>query len=258
MRPLSSLDAKGIRGVCFDIDDTLTTHGRLGEAAYSSLWQLRRAGFRLIAATGRPLGWTDVIARQWPVDGAVGENGAGFVWMSNEGLREGYIDSAEERGQQAGILQRLKSRISSALPSIQTSDDSHARRCDIAFDIGEKHTVPAEQIAELVAMIESEGCSAPVSSVHCHAVPGDWDKARGIAALHEAIWGEPLMREEWAFIGDSGNDAAAFSAFPISVGVANVRPHLERLGVRQPKFVCEKERGEGFSELAAHLLKART
>ena len=35
-------------------------------------------------------------------------------------------------------------------------------------------------------------------------------------------------RGDWVFIGDSGNDAAAFSHFPLSVGVANVAPHLAR------------------------------
>ena len=43
---------------------------------YDALWDLSDAGLRLVAVTGRPSGWGEVIARQWPIDGAVTENGA--------------------------------------------------------------------------------------------------------------------------------------------------------------------------------------
>ena len=38
--------------------------------------QLQDAGIKVIPITGRPAGWCDHIARMWPVDGLVGENGA--------------------------------------------------------------------------------------------------------------------------------------------------------------------------------------
>ena len=83
LRPLSELDAPacaGVEGVLFDVDDTVTKDGRLERVAYDALWALRDAGLRLVAVTGRPLGWVDVLARHWPVDLAIGENGAGWVW----------------------------------------------------------------------------------------------------------------------------------------------------------------------------------
>ena len=58
-------------------------------------------------------------------------------------------------------------------------------------------------------------------------------------------------REQWLFVGDSGNDAAAFDAFAFSIGVANVRDH--DLAVR-PRFVTQADRGQGFAEVARHLL----
>jgi hydroxymethylpyrimidine pyrophosphatase-like HAD family hydrolase len=42
-----------------------------------------------------------------------------------------------------------------------------------------------------------------------------------------------------------------FSYFENSVGVANVR----RFAGLQPKFVTRSESGDGFAELAAHLLR---
>ena len=79
MRPLEEMPAEARRDVAVvltDIDDTLTDHGRLPARAYVALERLKLAGFIVAPITGRPAGWCDLIARQWPVDGVVGENGA--------------------------------------------------------------------------------------------------------------------------------------------------------------------------------------
>src|SRR3979411_3263629 len=79
IRPLSEFPAAlraAIRFVLLDIDDTLTTDGRLSAVAYGALEDLSRRGLRLIPVTGRPAGWCDLIARFWPVDAVIGENGA--------------------------------------------------------------------------------------------------------------------------------------------------------------------------------------
>ena len=72
MRPLAELDARGIQALLVDIDDTLTTDGRLSAEAYAALERLHRAGRRIVPVTGRPAGWCDHIARMWPVDAVVG------------------------------------------------------------------------------------------------------------------------------------------------------------------------------------------
>ena len=69
-------DAAAIHTLITDVDDTITTDGLLTAAAYTSIEQLRHAGLRVIVTTGRPAGWCDHIARMWPVDAVVGENGA--------------------------------------------------------------------------------------------------------------------------------------------------------------------------------------
>ena len=68
---------RAIRGVLCDIDDTLSTEGRITAEAYSAMQRLRDAGLLVIPVTGRPAGWCDHIARMWPVDGVVGENEIG-------------------------------------------------------------------------------------------------------------------------------------------------------------------------------------
>src|SRR6478735_1674956 len=82
MLPLASMPdgvRRAIRGVLTDIDETLSTHGRLTAEAYSAMEQLRAAGKLVIPITGRPAGWCDHIARMWPVDAVVGENGALYM-----------------------------------------------------------------------------------------------------------------------------------------------------------------------------------
>ncbi|MEJ5189544.1 MAG: HAD hydrolase family protein, partial [Breznakiellaceae bacterium] len=83
MRPIQELtdtQARGVKYVLMDIDDTLTKEGKLVPEAYRALWDLHSAGLRCIPVTGRPAGWCDLIARQWPVDAVVGENGALVFW----------------------------------------------------------------------------------------------------------------------------------------------------------------------------------
>ena len=78
MKPISALppeEAAGLRGVAFDLDDTLLDHGRLLEATYSALFRLREAGLSLSGVTGRPAGWADVLTRVLPVEAIVAENG---------------------------------------------------------------------------------------------------------------------------------------------------------------------------------------
>src|SRR6478752_8579025 len=85
LRPLADMPLSArqrTRGVLADIDDTLSTHGRLSAAAYVALERLRAAGKLVIPITGRPAGWCDHIARMWPVDGVVGENGA--FWFRHD------------------------------------------------------------------------------------------------------------------------------------------------------------------------------
>jgi hypothetical protein len=258
MESYRELDPAGIRGVVFDIDDTVTRNGVLEADAYAAMHLLASAGFELVAVTGRPLGWTDVIARLWPVRVAVGENGAGWTWVDDAGTHEGYFCTEAERAEQATVLDTIRRKAAMAMPHVHTTNDHRHRRCDLAFDVGESVSLPRAEIDALVGLIEGLGARSSVSTVHAHAIPGPWDKAEGVArALGDALGidlGSEL--ERWVFVGDSGNDAAAFERFPKSVGVANVREHLDRLPT-PPRYVTDGDRGRGFAELAAHLADRR-
>ena len=72
---LSVENAKNLSGIFFDIDDTFTTSGKIHSVAFQALWALKDSGLKVVPITGRPAGWCDHIARMWPVDGVIGENG---------------------------------------------------------------------------------------------------------------------------------------------------------------------------------------
>lgn len=255
---LSVTDARAIVAVAFDVDDTVTRDGRLERDAFDALWKLHDAGLVLVAATGRPLGFCDVIARQWPVHAAVGENGGGWVWRDavSGAHREAYAPDAGASVDGAQRLKSIRARAARELPDIGVADDQRARRVDLAFDIGEHARVPTAQIAALVALIEDEGAQAIVSSVHAHAFFGKYDKATGIrAALHDGT-GRNITDDAVLFVGDSGNDAAAFAAFSQSAAPSNVQPFLATLPVA-PRFIAQADRGRGFAEIAQTLLERR-
>jgi HAD superfamily hydrolase (TIGR01484 family) len=261
MRPIRELDpalCRELIGVVFDVDDTLTRDGKLEEVAYGALWRLHAAGLVLVAVTGRPLGFAELIARMWPVDLAVGENGAGWIRVTQAGLQVGYYDGAATRDAEVAALAALRERILAEAPWVQLSDDHWARRCDLAFDIGERVQLEAARIEQLRGWIEAAGAHCVVSSVHAHAQLGDVDKARGVVRACRDALGHDVASspQRWLFVGDSGNDAAAFAYFPVTAGVANVADHLARLPVA-PRYVSGADRGGGFAEIVATVLERR-
>jgi len=261
VRPLDEMPdviTRKLVGVAFDIDDTVTRQGRLELAAFRAMHELAGAGLHLVACTGRPIGWIDVIVRHWPISVGVGENGAGWIWRDGDLIRDNYFDPPERRDSYDDLFARVRERVARELPHVKVSPDTWARRCDLAFDVGETVSLREDEIDALLRAIEAEGAGANASSVHAHVIPGDWNKASGIVrAVRDALGlNIAKARDKWLFIGDSGNDAPAFEYFPVSVGVSNVRESLDRLPT-PPVYVTIADRGEGFAEMANHLLRAR-
>jgi len=260
VRPLSALpssDARRIRGLLFDLDDTLLSHGRLTRVAYDALWDLHAAGLRLVAVTGRPSGWGEVLARQWPIEGCVTENGAIAVVREGPGVtRVDPCDDVERRSRRVRLA-LLVERVRERVPEARLTDDVEARRSDVTWDVGERVRMPEDRVGAIVAAIGDAGARWSRSSVHLHATFDADDKASG-ALRFLARLGEDAGSavSGYAFVGDSGNDAACFAAFRTTFGVANVRASLGRMSV-PPRFVADADMGEGFARIAAELLRKR-
>lgn len=261
MKPLAELgkeEAQRLEGVFFDLDDTVLTHGLLTRRAYGAIWDLHEAGFRLVAVTGRPSGWAEVLVRQWPIDGAVTENGAVFVVREGRGVRVLLDGTTEEVAERRARLDALVAQVRASLPHVELADDVQGRRSDVAWDIAERVKLPEADVMRLAELVVRAGARTTRSSVHLHASFERDDKASGAMRFVRERFGEDPGRavQRWAFVGDSGNDAACFAAIRTTFGVANVRAFLDRLSV-PPRYVAAAERGEGFAEIAERLIALR-
>jgi HAD superfamily hydrolase (TIGR01484 family) len=261
MRPLASLDpeeARRITGLLFDLDDTVLTHGVLGRAAYGAIWDLHDAGLKLVAVTGRPSGWAEVLVRQWPIDGAVTENGAVFVVRDGHGVRIIADGSPAEVAGRRARLDALVTTVREAMPHVELADDVHARRSDVAWDIGERAKLPPDDIAAVGHLVVAAGARTTRSTVHLHASFERDDKASGAMRFVRDLFREDPGRAvfRWGFAGDSPNDAPCFAALRTTFGVANVRRFASQMSI-PPRWIAEAERGDGFAEIARALLSAR-
>ncbi len=262
-RPLAvapQTELAGLRWVLTDIDDTLTSDGRLPAAAYAALEALDDAGIAVVPVTGRPAGWCDAIARHWPVAGVVGENGA--LWYAlDRGARRMLRWQAQpeaERRLRRARLEALAEAAMAAVPGSAIAADQPFRLFDMAIDFCEDAGPLGLDAAEAIARVfRAGGAEAKVSSIHVNAWIGAWDKRAGIEALFAARFGDfAALAPRIAFVGDSLNDAPLFAAVPCSVGVANVAPFLAGM-TTPPAYITRAEGGAGFAEFADALLKAR-
>ena len=110
-----------IRFVLTDIDDTLTVAGRLPSCALAAMEDLQAAGIRVIPVTGRPAGWCDHMARMWPVDALVGENGAFYFAYDalNRRMQRCYWKTEDERREDRRRLAQLASTIPARVPGFR-------------------------------------------------------------------------------------------------------------------------------------------
>ncbi len=259
IRDLSPESARGIRCLLTDIDDTMTREGRLLDASYRALWRLHEAGIRVVPVTGRPAGWCDLIARQWPVDGVVGENGAVAFYMEGRTLKHiHHPDVATGSVQDA--LRKLEREILSRVPGSRVAKDQFSRLYDLAVDFREEPPYLDLEDAERIRRIcVEQGANAKISSIHVNAWFGTYDKLAMARIFLDRILGIDIDTEPEAVIycGDSPNDEPMFRFFPLGCGVANIRPFLPMMR-HHPAFLTERQDGEGFAEAVDILLERRT
>jgi HAD superfamily hydrolase (TIGR01484 family) len=264
MQPIASMPdevAAAVIAVLVDIDDTLTTEGRLPAASYTALEQLQEAGLQVVPVTGRPAGWCDMIARFWPVTGVVGENGA-FYFTHDAAARKlirVFAAPAAERAANRARLEALGEQILAAVPEAAIAADQRYREADLAIDFREDVApLPLADVERIQALFEAAGATAKVSSIHVNGWFGAYDKLSMSRRFASEVMGLDLdaAKARIVFCGDSPNDAPMFDFFPNACGVANVRDFAGRLAA-EPTWIASERGGAGFVEIAQRLLRAR-
>ena len=187
---------------------------------------------------------------------------AAFSTKTEQPFSKVHITDASIQIAQAVIKpsdkQAVLERIEREIPGARRATDSAGRECDIAIDHSEFTHLPPEQIAQVVQIMQSEGLQATVSSIHINGWFGAHNKLEGARWIVRELLGRDLDAEidRWVYVGDSTNDQLMFGAFPLSVGVANLRRFAAQLHT-WPAYITAGERGEGFAEVAGALLASR-
>src|SRR5262245_53352280 len=136
LRPITEFpaaDRRAIRGVFTDIDETVSSESRLTAEAYGALEQLKAAGLLVIPVTGRPAGWCDMVARFWPVDAVVGENGAFWMWLDRSAgrLRTRFVQNEATRAEGRFRLEAVKADVLHEVPGTGIASDQPYRAADL-------------------------------------------------------------------------------------------------------------------------------
>lgn len=239
-----------LTGVLSDIDDTLTWEGRIIPEAFAKLSELRTSGVKVVLVTGRPAGWVDHIARMWPVDAVVGENGGLWAYMDQGKLVQRYFASKQERDESRLKLDQLSRLILERFPGAGLASDQAYRALDLAIDFCEDvPPLPEKQVHDILECFLAAGAHAKISSIHVNGWFGEWNKLDGVRQLFKERWEMTLEEQldQWVYFGDSANDEPMFEAFQYSVGVANIAPFLPHMK-SHPKWITQHCGGEGFVE----------
>lgn len=246
-------DLEHIKYLFTDIDDTLTTEGRLLPQTFQALWDLNDAGIAVIPVTGGSAGWCEHIVRTWPVAAAIAESGALALTVENGRVHfDFWRDAVEQRHNQhshrATVLDLL-----GKYPGFELAHDQPFRLADVAIDIvGHERS----RVDALAAEIRETGAVTAISSIHINTWIGDYNKRtmseRVLANLAKQT---PFEGSAVTFVGDSRNDASMFSAIRNSFGVRNLEPYLNDIP-DAPRWISTEPSGKGFVEIARSILNS--
>jgi len=256
MLPLSRMPVEAVRQVTtllFDLDGTFVTEDNLEAETYRSLERVRKNGIRTIAVTGRPAGWCDLIARWWPVDSVVGENGA-LAYSKKRGKIERLsFHSPVDKGSYRKRLDSLFADLLIKFPGIKLAADQPFRQWDIAVDMAEESEISLQTAIAIAAYCEERGAKASISNIHVNIWFGDYNKQEMSLRVLESLGQDASTA---MYIGDSPNDSPMFGYFPLSVGVRSVLKYMDIID-NHPVYVTDGDGSQGFVELVNYIISTR-
>lgn len=200
---LRSEAARDFDGIFFDIDDTFTSHGKIPAVAFNALWAVREAGLKAVPITGRPAGWCDHIARMWPVDAVVGENGAFYFWLDEQAgkLKKRFLDPEMVRREKRSRLRQIEAEVLRSVPGTALASDQSYRETDLAIDFCED-VAPLDwsAIDRICAVFQKHGATCKVSSIHVNGWFGEYHKLGMTRMMARELWGLDLDAERRRFL----------------------------------------------------------
>ncbi|MCM2448258.1 HAD-IIB family hydrolase [Rahnella sp. CG8] len=258
MQPLSTAPANAFRSVRFiltDMDETLTYQGRLAAATYAALERLQAIGIKVIPVTAAPAGWCDQMARMWPVDGVIGENGGLFFQRAphGHGVVRRFWHTPEELPGIRSRLDDIAKEVLNAIPGATFADDQPFRLTSIAFAQPEDNAI-ALGLAE---RLRASGANTTFNNIWVLGWLGNYDKLAMTRRILAEIYDVDIdsRPDIVLYTGDSTNDAPMFNFFQHTVGVSTVRQYLHEIPT-PPRWITQGPGGAGFIEAAEAVIAA--
>jgi len=265
-KPLSELtfkQAKQIKWLLTDVDDTLTWEGKLPAETLLALDKLNEAGVNIVPVTGACAGWCDQMARLWPVHGVIGENGAFWMQKNAQGFTSREMTPITKMRQQQSELIGQLDLLLENYPDVTYAYDQQFRFCDVAINLSQDREPLAEAVCDELLnkvkqlKVDGQSVNAALSSIHLNVWVGNHSKrltAEKYLLENGAI--KSIIENEISYIGDSQNDESMFAWLPLTFGVNNIINVLPKLTAK-PAYLTEKNGGYGFVELAEIILQAK-
>lgn len=258
MQPLSLAPADTFSSVRFlltDMDETLTHQGRLAAQTYAALERLQARGIRVIPVTAAPAGWCDQMARMWPVDGVIAENGGLFIRRSPDGhgVERHYWHAHDVRDGARDALRRIAQRVAASVPAARHADDQDFRLTSLAYA-----RTDSDQDNRILDALIAAGADATINNLWIIGWVGGYDKLSMSLRVLSDTFGVDAGTATGcvAYSGDSANDAPMFGYFTHTAGMSTVVEYLQQLPVL-PRWITHGPGGSGFVEFADAILRAR-
>jgi HAD superfamily hydrolase (TIGR01484 family) len=242
-----------------DVDDTITSNGRLYPQALQALWDVKRAGLKIVLVTGGSAGWADVYIRQWPVDAVISESGAVAFYIDQRGERKTLFHPSAALEQNKQKKKLLIARVLSEVKGSCLSEDQFCRLHDIAFDHEDlPNADKKEMISGIVDICKEEGACWGVSSIHVNCWFGNYNKLKMVIWFMNQVYGlsEQELAESCLYCGDAANDIPLFQAMQLSVGVGAGTFSVWKTA-DCPGYVVEEFGGEGFARITKLLIEKK-
>lgn len=256
MKPLSELKENHLRKIkilMFDLDGTFISNDSLKSSTYRYLEKLRDNKIKTVVVTGRPAGWCDLIARWWPVNSVIGENGALSYSMLNGKMNRQFFDDSVSLEKSKKLLDSLLNEIKAKFGEIYLAADQPFRQWDLALDISEENSLSLNKVREIYDFCISRGANAAISNIHLNVWYGDYTKCDMALKILDN-WN--IKIDECVYVGDSPNDSPMFKKFPISVGVKSVLDYSDFMK-DYPSYVTERDGNQGFEDLVDSILSTK-
>jgi 3-deoxy-D-manno-octulosonate 8-phosphate phosphatase KdsC-like HAD superfamily phosphatase len=218
--------------------------------------RLQTAGLKVGPVTAAPAGWCDQMARMWPIDGVIGENGGLFFRRAagEHGVAREFWHGEKKRREIADRLAAIARKIVAASPSAVLADDQPFRLASLASPISNSEV----ERRAIVAAPRKAIAHVTLNNLWILVWIGGYDKlamAWRVMADHYGLDIE-ADRDAVMYCSDSTNDAPMFGHFGDTVGVSTVRRYLSQIPV-SPRWITQGPGGDGFVEAANAVIASR-